>query len=162
MKESGNEKTNNEKRMAIMAVTFLLVFAVAAFSQNAPVTLPAGVKSVTFGTAHRYYGPGKEMCVIAYPMPGGVFEHGVTEITYAIELEPRAVKSASARVVAPAGQELYAVGCNVFTPIRGGFSQTQLGNTLSRADKRPLQPGRYTLRVTVDGQVAEIPFVVGR
>ena len=39
------------------------------------------------------------------------------------------MKSASARVVAPAGQELRADGCNAFTPIKGGFSQTQLGST---------------------------------
>lgn len=146
---------------------FLLVLALvasspntAALRQNAAVTLPAGVKSVTFGTAHRYYGPGKEMCVITYPMPGGVFERDVAEISYAVELEPRVVKSASARVVAPGGQKLVAVGCNVFTPIKGGFTQTQLGSTISRADKRPLQPGGYTLRITVDGQTAEIPFTI--
>ena len=150
-----------------MVVTFLMVLGMVLSSQHTlaarqkpAVTLPAGVKSVTFGTAHRYYGPGKEMCVITYPMPGGVFEQGVTEISYAIELEPRVVKSASARVVAPAGQELSAAGCNVFTPIRGGFSQTQLGNTLSRADKRPLVSGRYILRITVDGQTAEVPFSI--
>lgn len=142
--------------------TILTAFALAALPQIAPPRLPPGVKTVTFGTAHRYFGPGKEMCVIVYPLPGGVFERGVTQITYAVELEPRVVKGASARVVAPAGQELTAIGCNVFTPIKGGFSQTQLGNTLSRVDKAPLQPGRYTLRITVDGQSAEVPFQVGR
>ena len=85
----------------------------------------------------------------------------MTEISYAVELEPRVVKSASARVVAPAGQELRAAACNAFTPIKGGFSQTQLGSSISRADKAPLLPGRYTLRITVDGQMAEIPFTIG-
>ena len=146
--------------MYIAAILISLGFAVSA--QNAPVRLPAGVKSVAFGTAHRYYGPGKEMCVVVYPMPSGVFERGVTEISYAVELEPQIVKSAAARVVAPAGQELRAVGCNVFMPIKGGFTQTQLGSTLSRVDKAPLRPGQYTLRITVDGQTAEIPFVIGR
>jgi hypothetical protein len=141
-------------------VTFLIAFGLAVSSQAAQVTLPAGVKSVTFGTAHRYYGPGKEMCVVVYPMPGGVFEHGVTELSYAVELEPQTVTSASARVIAPAGQELRAVACNVFLPIKGGFTQTQLGNTLSRVDKAPLRAGRYTLRITVDGQTAEVPFTI--
>jgi hypothetical protein len=143
-------------------VTILFALGIAALSQNAPIapTLPKGVKSVTFGTAHRYFGPGKEMCVIVYPMPGGVFERGVAEISYAVELEPVTVKSAAARVIAPAGQELRAVGCNVFTPVKGGFSQTQIGNTLSRVDKGPLRAGQYTLRITVDGQVADVPFSI--
>jgi hypothetical protein len=127
------------------------------------VTLPAGVKSVSFGQAQRYTGVGKEMCAIVKPLPSpAVFERGVTEISYAVELEPQVVKSASARVIAPAGQELRAAGCNAFTPIKGGFSQTQLGSTLSRADRAPLRSGQYTLRITVDGQVAEIPFTIGR
>ena len=101
------------------------------------------------------------MCAIVRPLPSPVaFERGVTEISYAVELEPRVVKSASARVVAPAGQELSAAGCNVFTPIKGGFSQTQLGNTLSRVDKKPLVSGQYTLRITVDGQTVEVPFSI--
>lgn len=141
-------------------VTFLIALGLAAPSQSAPVRLPDGVKSVTFGTAHRYYGPGKEMCVIVYPMPGGVFEYGVTELSYAVELEPQTVKSASARVIAPAGQELRAAGCNVFVPIKGGFTQTQLGNTLSRVDKAPLRAGQYMLRITVDGQTTEVPFSI--
>jgi hypothetical protein len=137
------------------------------------VTLPAGVKSVSFGQAQRYAGIGKEMCAIVKPLPSpAVFERGVTEISYAVELEPKVVKSASARVVAPAGprgpqrgtragvEELRAVGCNAFTPIKGGFSQTQLGSTLSRADKAPLRSGQYTLRITVDGQVAEVVFTI--
>jgi hypothetical protein len=143
--------------MHAAAILFSLAFAA---SQNAPVTLPAGVKSVAFGTAHRYYGPGKEMCVVVYPMPGGIFERGVTEISYAVELEPQTVKSAAARVIAPAGQEIRAAACNVFMPIKGGFTQTQLGSTLSRVDKAPLRPGQYTLRITVDGQTAEVPFSI--
>ena len=63
-------------------------------------------------------------------------------------------------VIAPAGQELRAVACNVFTPVKGGFSQTQLGNTLSRADKAPLLAGQYILRIAVDGQTAEVPFTI--
>jgi len=146
----------------MMLIAIFIALGLAAAPQSAPNvrTLPKGVKSVTFGTAHRYYGPGKEMCVVVYPMPGGVFEQGVTEISYAVELEPLTVKTAAARVVAPAGQELRAVGCNVFTPIKGGFSQTQLGSTLSRVDKRPLRSGRYTLRITVDGHTVEVPFSI--
>jgi hypothetical protein len=103
------------------------------------------------------------MCAIVRPLASPpVFESGVTEISYAVELEPRVVKSASARVVAPAGQELRAAGCNIFTPIKGGFSQTQVGSTLSRAGNAPLLPGRYTLRVTVDGHTTEIPFEIRR
>ena len=142
--------------------TLFISLAFTALLQNAPVTLPAGVKSVSFGQAQRYGGTGKEMCAIVRPLPSPVvFERGVTEISYAVELEPRVVKSASARVIEPSGQELTAAGCNLFTPVKGGFSQTQLGSTLSRADKGPLLPGRYLLRVTVDGQTAEIPFVIG-
>jgi hypothetical protein len=145
---------------ALVAILSALVFGAA--SQNAPGsrTLPKGVKSVTFGTAHRYYGPGKEMCVIVYPMPRGVFDRGATEISYAVELEPLVVKQAAARVTARSPQPLRSVPCNVFTPVRGGFSQTQLGSTISRIDKAPLEPGTYTLRVEVDGQIAEVPFIV--
>ena len=125
------------------------------------VTLPSGVKSVSFGQAQRYTGAGKEMCAIVKPLPSpAVFERGVTEMSYAVELEPQVVRSASARVIAPAGQELRAAGCNAFTPVKGGFSQTQLGSTLSRADKAPLRSGQYTLRITVDGQVAEVTFTI--
>jgi hypothetical protein len=142
---------------------FVLSLVHAAGAQNAPVTLPAGVRSVAFGQAQRYQGVGKEMCAIVKPLATPpVFERGVMEISYAVELEPRVVKSAAARVVAPAGQELRALACNAFTPIKGGFSQTQVGSTLSRVDNAPLVPGRYTLRITVDGQTAEIPFVIGR
>jgi len=144
----------------MLALPVLILLELAAASQNAPITLPKGVKSVTFGTAHRYYGPGKEMCVIVYPMPGGVFEHGVTELTYAVELEPQVVKSASARVIAPAAQELRAVGCHVFMPVKGGFTQTQIGNTLSRSDKQPLRSGQYMLRVTADGQTVDVSFTI--
>ena len=125
------------------------------------MTLPAGVKSVSFGQAQRYDAGGKEFCAIVKPLPTPVvFDRGVTEISYAVELEPRTVKSAAARVVAPAGQELRASGCNAFTPIKGGFSQTQLGSTLSRVDKAPLRSGQYTLRITVDGQIAEVAFTI--
>jgi hypothetical protein len=125
------------------------------------VTLPAGVKSVSFGQAQRYDANGKEFCAIVKPLPTpAVFERGVTEISYAVELQPQVVKSAAARVIAPAGQELRATGCNAYTPVKGGFSQTQLGSTLSRADKAPLRSGQYTLRITVDGQTAEVVFTI--
>lgn len=140
---------------------FLISLWLAAPSQQARITLPSGVKSVSFGQAQRYTGAGKEMCAIVKPLPSpAVFASGVTEISYAVELEPQVVTSASARVIAPAGQELRATGCNAFTPVKGGFSQTQLGSTLSRVDKAPLRPGQYTLRVTVDGHTAEVGFTI--
>lgn len=145
----------------ILIVAILFAFRSPVPSQNAPVTLPSGVTGVSFGQAQRYKGPGKEMCAIVQPLARpAAFERGVTEISYAVELAPQAVKSASTRVIAPAGQELSAIGCNVFTPVKGGFSQTQLGNTLTRIDKAPLLSGRYTLRITVDGQTVEVPFTV--
>jgi hypothetical protein len=145
----------------MVSATFLILLGLAASSQNAPISLPSGVKSVSFGQAQRYGGVGKKLCAIVQPLPSpAVFESGVTEISYTVELEPRIVKSASARVVAPAGQELRADGCNGYTPIKGGFSQTQLGSSISRVDKAPLRPGRYTLRISVDGQAAEVPFTI--
>ena len=147
----------------MLRVTVLIALTVATSSQNAPIRLPDGVKSVSFGQAQRYTGGGKEMCAIVRPLSSpALFEQGVTAVSYAVELEPRSVKSAAARVVAPAGQELRAAGCNAYTPIKGGFSQTQLGSTISRLDKAPLQSGQYTLRITVDGQIVEIPFAIGR
>ena len=138
-----------------------MLLGAAASSQNALVTLPSGVKSVSFGQAQRYTGAGKEMCAIVKPLPNpAVFERGVTEISYAVQLEAQVVQSASARVIAPAGQVLRAAGCNAFMPIKGGFSQTQLGSTLTRVDKAPLRSGQYTLRVTVDGQTAEVAFTI--
>lgn len=145
----------------MLVTTFLLFLALAAPSQQQRVTLPAGVATVSFGQAQRYDAGGKEFCAIVKPLPSPVvFERGVTDISYAVQLEPQVVKSAAARVVAPAGQELRAAGCNAFTPIKGGFSQTQLGSTLSRVDKAPLRPGQYTLHITVDGQTAEVPFTI--
>ena len=145
----------------MLLVAILIALGIAAPSQNASVTLPAGVKSVSFGQAQRYDAAGKELCAIVRPLPSPVaFERGVMEISYAVELEPRSVISASARVVAPAGQVLRAAGCNAFTPIKDGFSQTQLGSTISRIDKQPLASGVYRLRITVDGQTAEIPFSI--
>lgn len=147
----------------MVLATARILLGVAALSQNAPVSLPAGVKGVSFGQAQRYGGAGKELCAIVQPLPSpAVFERGVTEVSYAVELEPRVVKSASARVVAPAGQELRTAGCNAYTPIKGGFSQTQLGSSISRLDGAPLRSGQYTLRISVDGQTVELPFVIGR
>jgi hypothetical protein len=147
----------------MLTTALLIMFGFASSAQQASVSLPTGVKGVSFGQAQRYQGAGKEMCAIVRPLQSpAVFERGVMEISYAVELEPRVVKSAAARVIAPAGQELRAAACNAFTPIKGGFSQTQLGSTLTRADSAALVPGRYTLRITVDGQTAEIPFAIGR
>ena len=126
------------------------------------VTLPPGVSAVFFGRGERFKdAAGKEMCSIVNPLSEpAVFERGVTEISYGIALTPHVVKQASARVIAPGAQELRVVSCNIFTPVKGGFSQTQLGSTISRTDNRPLAPGAYRLRITVDGQTAEIPFSV--
>jgi len=142
--------------------SFLIVFvALVAIADAQPrVTLPKGVTHVSFGTAHRYFGPGKESCVVVYPVPGAVFERGVTELTYAVELEAKIVKQASATVMGASAQPLRSVPCNVFTPIPGGFSQTQIGSTISRVDKGPLPSGQYTLRIVVDGQTADVPFTI--
>jgi hypothetical protein len=147
--------------MKIHALTLVLLLAPACIAGAQPkVTLPKGVVRVSFGTAHRYFGPGKEMCVVVYPSPTAVFKRGITELTYAVELEPKAVKQASAHVVGDAPQPLRSVPCNVFTPVPGGFSQTQIGSTIFRIDKGPLAPGQYTLRITVDGQSADVPFSI--
>jgi len=144
-----------------IAVAFVaLVLGCASVGAQPRVTLPKGVKRVAFGTAHRYFGPGKEMCVIVFPLPSAVFDRGTTELSYAVELEPRTVKKASAHVIGDAPQPLRSVACNVFTPVPGGFSQTQIGSTISRTDKAPLAPGQYTLRIVVDGQAADVPFSV--
>jgi len=127
------------------------------------VTLPDGVVGVSFGTARRYTDDsGKQMCAIVPALADPpVFDRGVTEISYGVQLQPRTVRSASARVVAPSGQgELHGVPCHAFTLIKGGFSQTQVGSTISRVDKAPLKSGAYTLRVTVDGQTADIKFKI--
>ena len=153
--------TTPHAERSALAMAIFLMLGVTTRAQNTPVTLPAGVKSVSFGQAQRYDASGKEFCAIVKPLPApAVFDRGVTEISYAVELAPLTVKSASARVVAPAGQELRAAGCNAFTPVKGGFSQTQLGSTLSRVDKAPLRSGQYTLRMTVDGQTAEVAFTI--
>jgi hypothetical protein len=147
--------------MRIHVVALALLFAPAWAADAQPrVTLPTGVVRVSFGTAHRYFGPGKEMCVVVYPSPTAVFKRGITELTYAVELEPKTVKHASAQVVGDAPQPLRSVPCNVFTPVPGGFSQTQIGSTISRVDKGPLAPGQYMLRITVDGQSADVPFTI--
>ena len=143
------------------AVSVLVAAAFSASLQNAPVRLPGGVTGVSFGQAQRYRAGGKEMCAIAEPLPHpAAFARGVVEVAYAVQLEPLVVKSAAARVIAPAGQELRAAACNALTPVKGGFSQTQLGSSIVRVDKGPLLPGQYTLRITVDGQVADVPFTI--
>jgi len=142
------------------SIPVLLVALMATGHAQPRVTLPKGVTHVSFGTAHRYFGPGKESCVVVYPLPGAVFEWGITELTYAVELEAKIVKQASATVMGASAQPLRSVPCNVFTPIPGGFSQTQIGSTISRADKGPLSSGQYTLRIVVDGQTADVPFTI--
>jgi hypothetical protein len=137
-----------------------LLLVEAAVAQGA---LPPGVTRVSFGAAQRTKNSaGTETCRVPQPLSEPVsFNGGVTEITYAVELEPKVVKSASAQLVAPAGQgALSAVPCNVFTLIPGGFSQTQLGNTVSRVDKKPFAAGVYKVRVTIDRVSAEIAFTV--
>lgn len=101
------------------------------------------------------------MCAIVKPVVDPpVFERGTREITYAIGLQPRTVTRASARVVAPAGQELRTTPCNIFTLVERGFSQTQLGSTIARADNTPLVSGRYVLRITIDGHTTEVAFTI--
>jgi hypothetical protein len=149
------------RRVHTLKKVLILMFAFTATADAQPkVALPKGVVRVSFGTAHRYFGPGKEMCVVVYPLPSAAFERGITELTYAVELEPKMVKRASAQVVGNSPDRLQSVPCNVFTPIPGGFSQTQLGSTISRVDKAPLASGQYTLRITVDGQSADVPFSI--
>jgi hypothetical protein len=135
----------------------------ATLQAQSRVTLPTGVTGVSFGTAQRYTdASGKEMCAIVPSLADPpVFPRGVTEISYGVQLQPRTVKVASARIVAPSGQgELHGVMCHAFSLITGGFSQTQLGSTISRVDKAPLKSGAYTLRVTVDGQTADVRFKI--
>ena len=118
---------------------------------------------IAFGAAQRASGSGGlNTCTIPSPLPEpAVFPPDTRELSYIVQLEPRSVKSASAEVVAPDGQgQLLGVQCNGFTIVTGGMSQTQLGNTISRLDKQPLKAGIYTLRITVDGQSADVPFVV--
>lgn len=148
------------------ALVALLIASAAplesALSQQR-VTLPSGVTGVVFGSAQRYKdASGKEMCAIARPLTDPpVFEHGVIEISYGVQLQPRTVKSASTQVVAPAEQGyLQRTPCNSFAPIKEGFSQTFLGSTIARLDKKPLQSGAYILRITVDGQTADVPFTI--
>jgi hypothetical protein len=149
-----------------MSQLFVPLLSVAIMSatvqKTVDITLPTGVNGIMFGTAQRYKdASGKEMCAIVRPTADPVaFERGVTEISYAVALKPRVVKSASARVIAPAGQELRTVPCNAFTLVTGGFSQTQLGSTISRIDRAPLISGSYRLRIDVDGQIAEIGFTI--
>ena len=146
--------------MTQLAILIFVLALTTVGETQTRVTLPKGVKSVSFGTAHRYIGPGKEACVIVYPLPNAVFDRGITELTYAVELEPMTVKKASAQLVTNTEQPLMSVPCNVFTPVRGGFSQTQIGNTISRQDQAPLASGRYTLRINVDGQTVDVPFSI--
>lgn len=147
----------------MVRLAWLLVAGASVGFAQTRVTLPKGVKGVTFGTAERYKGPGKEMCVIPKPVSEPVsFPRGVRELSYAVELEPRAVTKAVAHVIGDAPQELRAAACNVFTPIPGGFSQTQLGSTISRVDGGALSAGRYALRIVVDGQTVDVPFSIGK
>jgi hypothetical protein len=143
---------------------FVVFLALPATSQS-PVrmTLPVGVTAVSFGTAQRYKdAAGKEMCAITQPLPDPpAFDRGFTEISYGVGLQPGVVKSASTQVIAPAEQGyLQRTPCNAFAPVKGGFSQTLLGSTIARLDKKPMQSGAYILRITVDGQTADVPFTI--
>ena len=144
-------------------VVCLCVIASQVVDAQPRVTLPPGVTGVSFGKAQRYKdASGKEMCAIVDPVGDPpVFERGVPEISYGVHLQPRAVKSAATQVIAPSGQgELHRATCHAFTLITGGFSQTQLGSTLSRANGAPLRSGKYILRVTIDGHTADVPFTI--
>ncbi len=147
-------------RKLFVVIIVAAVVGAATGDAQTRVTLPRGVTRVSFGTAHRYFGPGKEMCVIVHPLPSAVFERGTTELSFAVELEAQTVKKASAQVTGATPQPLRSVPCNVFTPIRGGFSQTQIGSTISRVDNAPLASGEYRLRIVVDGETAEVPFSI--
>ena len=144
----------------------LLLFVALTLTQKPPappsMTLPTGVVRVTFGGAQHYKDTlGKPTCAIVNALPAPVVFKGVREIAYAVELKPKVVESASARVIAPAGQApLVAKSCNAFLPIPGGLSQTQLGSAISRADGQLLQPGAYILRIVVDGETADVPFTI--
>jgi hypothetical protein len=142
---------------------FLLAGLADASQSPARITLPAGVVAVSFGTAQRYKdAAGKEMCAIVRPLGDPpVFERAIMEISYAVQLQPRTVKSASTQVISPGEQGyLQRTPCNAFEPVKGGFSQTLLGSTITRLDKKPLQSGSYVLRMTVDGQTADVPFTI--
>jgi len=147
----------------------MLYIALALFvglpAKQAPnrIALPSGVVGVSFGTAQRYKDTGgKDMCGIAQPLADPpVFGRDVLELSYGVQLEPGAVKSASTQVIAPAEQGyLQRTPCNSFAPVKGGFSQTLLGSTIARLDKKPMQSGAYILRITVDGQTADVPFTI--
>jgi hypothetical protein len=140
---------------------FLLAVFTEPSQSPARIALPAGVAGVSFGMAQRYKdAAGKEMCAIAQPLSDPpAFERAIVEISYAVQLQPRTVKSASTQVISPAEQGyLQRTPCNAFEPVQGGFSQTLLGSTISRLDKKPLQSGSYILRITIDGQTADVPF----
>jgi len=146
-----------------LLVFCLCVIASHAIDAQPRITLPAGVSGVSFGKAQHYKdASGKNMCAIVSPLSDPpVFERGVTEVSYGVQLQPRAVKSAATQIVAPPGQgELHHAPCHAFTLIKGGFSQTQLGSTISRLDKSPLKSGKYILRITVDGHTAEVRFTI--
>ena len=144
----------------MLVMVALLLTGVIVAAQSA---LPPGVTSITFGEAVRTKdSTGLETCRVAKPVEPPVFRKGTTQITYAVELEPLTVKSASAQLITMPPQQSSLVGpaCNIFSLVRGGFSQTQIGNTISRADNAPLAAGVYTLRVTVDGRTTEVSFTV--
>ena len=143
-------------QLAVALVAIVLV--ASAFGQPA---LPAGAVRVSFGTAVRTRNAaGTESCRITKPLSSPVIFDRPTEITYTVELEPKGVKSAQAQLVAPAAQALAAVPCNVFTLVTGGFSQTQVGNTVSRADRKPFLPGVYSVHLTIDGRSADVAFTI--
>jgi hypothetical protein len=149
--------------LLVSCKALVLVCSGIVASAQPRVTLPAGVVDVSFGKATRYTdASGKAMCAIVDPVgEPPVFAHGISEISYGVQLQPRTVKSAATQVIAPPGQgELRRTPCHAFTLIKGGFSQTLLGSTIARVDGSPLKPGRYALRITVDGQTATVPFTI--
>ena len=147
-----------------MAWALMLAIAVSSGrDMSGQIRLP-GVAGVSFGRAERYKDTaGKEMCAIVEPVRLPAVFRGVTEVSYGVHLHPKTVKTASTQVIAPDGQGTLArEPCNAFTLVPGGFSQTLLGSTISRSDKKPLLPGTYTLRITVDGASQDMTFEIGR
>jgi hypothetical protein len=147
-------------RSVLRYIVALLVVGGPLLAQSA---LPPGVVRVLFGAARRTTDTaGTETCRVVDPLPNpAAFPRGATEITYAVELKPGVVKKAAAQMIPPTGQgALTAVPCNVFTLVPRGFSQTQIGNTVSRADGKPLAAGSYKVRIIVDGQTLDVPFTV--
>ena len=69
-----DDKGKRQRRERMLLAGLLIMFGFANSAQQASVSLPVGVKAVSFGQAQRYNGPGKEMCAIVRPLrePAGL------------------------------------------------------------------------------------------